>query len=480
MFAARAVHVDNLIRPALARGEWVVCDRFTDATRAYQGSGRGVDAALIEALARAVHARAAPDCTLLLDLPVPWVWRAPARAAGRAQCRSLRGGDVDILREGARRLPRARRAPSRRASALIDAAHRSLQAQRALRGAPWAAARERHRGEPVRARLPGARPGRMRRGSAPPGGAAHRRTCRTRSSSRRPRGRVGSGWRHVGGAARAVRARRAACGECTACRRVAALAAPGPHAACGRWRIAARSASSRCASCRAELALTSHAGGYKVGILSPGGRPEPVRRQCAAEDPRGAAAAHAAGAGCDPALAAAATILSRCQRLTARRSRRARGARVAHGRPGPGPGRARSMPWARRRCWRPSGPASSARRSTLRAHAGGARRRAAPIRSLPPSAGRAPTCHCGCGALRIGSQNVSAARARGRLFHGSAGWPLLVRGACGLEYTRAFRADGPGAGAARHARRPPEPGGGAGGSCSDVSHREGEAAAIRG
>jgi len=71
MFAARALHVANLITPALERGEWVVCDRFTDATRAYQGSGRGVDGTLIEALARAVHPQLAPDCTLLLDLPVP-------------------------------------------------------------------------------------------------------------------------------------------------------------------------------------------------------------------------------------------------------------------------------------------------------------------------------------------------------------------------------------------------------------------------
>jgi dTMP kinase len=70
MFAARALHVENVIRPALARGEWVVCDRFTDATRAYQGSGRGVDAALIDALALAVHGDLKPDCTLLLDLPV--------------------------------------------------------------------------------------------------------------------------------------------------------------------------------------------------------------------------------------------------------------------------------------------------------------------------------------------------------------------------------------------------------------------------
>jgi dTMP kinase len=70
MFAARALHLDHVIRPALARGEWVVCDRFTDATRAYQGAARGVDLQLIEALARAVQGATAPDCTLLLDLPV--------------------------------------------------------------------------------------------------------------------------------------------------------------------------------------------------------------------------------------------------------------------------------------------------------------------------------------------------------------------------------------------------------------------------
>jgi dTMP kinase len=70
MFAARAVHVENLILPALDRGEWVICDRFTDATRAYQGAGRGVDAALIERLADTVHGTLWPHRTLLLDLPV--------------------------------------------------------------------------------------------------------------------------------------------------------------------------------------------------------------------------------------------------------------------------------------------------------------------------------------------------------------------------------------------------------------------------
>jgi dTMP kinase len=70
MFAARSIHLDNLIRPALEQGRWVVCDRFTDATRAYQGAGRGVDNELIERLAQQVHGNLWPDRTLVLDLPV--------------------------------------------------------------------------------------------------------------------------------------------------------------------------------------------------------------------------------------------------------------------------------------------------------------------------------------------------------------------------------------------------------------------------
>ena len=81
MFAARSIHVENLIRPALARGEWVLCDRFTDASRAYQGYGRGMDLAWIEQLANAVHGDLQPDCTLLLDLPVEV---GLARARGRS------------------------------------------------------------------------------------------------------------------------------------------------------------------------------------------------------------------------------------------------------------------------------------------------------------------------------------------------------------------------------------------------------------
>lgn len=70
MFAARAIHLENLIRPALASGSWVICDRFTDATRAYQGAGRGVDMAFIDRLAAGVHADLWPHRTLLLELPV--------------------------------------------------------------------------------------------------------------------------------------------------------------------------------------------------------------------------------------------------------------------------------------------------------------------------------------------------------------------------------------------------------------------------
>ena len=70
MFAARSVHLENLIRPALLRGAWVVCDRFTDATYAYQGGGRGVSRALITQLESLVQGDLRPDLTLLLDAPV--------------------------------------------------------------------------------------------------------------------------------------------------------------------------------------------------------------------------------------------------------------------------------------------------------------------------------------------------------------------------------------------------------------------------
>ena len=70
MFAARAEHVQKVIRPALLAGTWVLCDRFTDATYAYQGGGRGIDSRHIEVLEGMTQGDLSPDLTFLLDLPV--------------------------------------------------------------------------------------------------------------------------------------------------------------------------------------------------------------------------------------------------------------------------------------------------------------------------------------------------------------------------------------------------------------------------
>ncbi len=70
IFAARAQHLETVIRPALAAGKWVVCDRFTDATYAYQGGGRGLPAEQIRILEDLVQGDLRPDLTLYLDVPV--------------------------------------------------------------------------------------------------------------------------------------------------------------------------------------------------------------------------------------------------------------------------------------------------------------------------------------------------------------------------------------------------------------------------
>lgn len=70
MFASRRQHVENVIRPALTAGKWVICDRFTDASFAYQGFGRGVDQDFITSLKSWVHGDLNPNMTLLFDLDV--------------------------------------------------------------------------------------------------------------------------------------------------------------------------------------------------------------------------------------------------------------------------------------------------------------------------------------------------------------------------------------------------------------------------
>src|SRR6185436_11949867 len=83
MFAARDDHLKKRILPALAAGTWVVCDRFTDATVAYQGGGKGVEAGLIDALRNVVHPRLQPDRTLVFDCPYE-VSRERMAKSGRA------------------------------------------------------------------------------------------------------------------------------------------------------------------------------------------------------------------------------------------------------------------------------------------------------------------------------------------------------------------------------------------------------------
>jgi dTMP kinase len=79
MFAARAAHLETLIRPALSRGEWVVCDRFIDASYAYQGAGRGLSMEIIEELEAIVQQGLRPDLTILLDVPLAVSSRRRAR-----------------------------------------------------------------------------------------------------------------------------------------------------------------------------------------------------------------------------------------------------------------------------------------------------------------------------------------------------------------------------------------------------------------
>jgi len=70
MFASRSLHVNNVIAPAIASGTWVVCDRFVDASRAYQGGGRGLPMEDIDQIASLVLGDLKPDVTILLDAPV--------------------------------------------------------------------------------------------------------------------------------------------------------------------------------------------------------------------------------------------------------------------------------------------------------------------------------------------------------------------------------------------------------------------------
>ena len=138
MYAARRDHIERVIRPALARGAWVICDRFADSTRAYQGAAGGTDPGLISALESFIVEDTRPDLTLMFDLPAEvGLARAEARAGSEMRFESKGLAFHERLRRAFQTIAAAE--PDR--CATIDAAA-SIEA---VEAAVWAA---------VEARLP--------------------------------------------------------------------------------------------------------------------------------------------------------------------------------------------------------------------------------------------------------------------------------------------------------------------------------------
>ncbi len=111
MFAARREHLAQVIEPALARGDWVISDRFTDATFAYQGGGRGLPRDKLETLERWVQGGFQPDLTVLFDLPPETA--SERRGAARSPDKFERETDAFFARTRAEYLRRAEEAPYR-------------------------------------------------------------------------------------------------------------------------------------------------------------------------------------------------------------------------------------------------------------------------------------------------------------------------------------------------------------------------------
>lgn len=136
MYAARRDHIERLIAPSLARGAWVVCDRFADSTRAYQGAAGGVDPVLIDALEAHVLDGARPDLTLVFDLPVETgLARAQARAGAEMRFESKGAAFHQRLRDAFREI--AASEPER--CAVVDATGSMDEVEATV----WAAVAER-------------------------------------------------------------------------------------------------------------------------------------------------------------------------------------------------------------------------------------------------------------------------------------------------------------------------------------------------
>jgi dTMP kinase len=129
VFAARAQHLARTIRPALERGEWVLCDRFTDATYAYQGGGRGLSLQRIAELEGMVQGGLRPGITLLLDLPVE---QGMARAEARAEKDRFESEQMEFF-ERVRAVYRERAAAEPGRFRIIDASRSVQEVEGAVR-----------------------------------------------------------------------------------------------------------------------------------------------------------------------------------------------------------------------------------------------------------------------------------------------------------------------------------------------------------
>jgi dTMP kinase len=136
LYAARADHLERVIRPALARGAWVVCDRFADSTRAYQGAAGGASPTLLRALEHEVLERDRPDLTLVFDLPAAeGLGRAGARGEAVTRFEAQDAAFHERLRAAFLEIARAE--PDR--CAVVDARPSAEAVQQAI----WTVVRER-------------------------------------------------------------------------------------------------------------------------------------------------------------------------------------------------------------------------------------------------------------------------------------------------------------------------------------------------
>lgn len=127
-FASRTLHIENAIRPALNAGTWVICDRFTDASRAYQGVGRGLGLDRVNTLAQWVHGDLNPDMTLLLDAPAELGMR---RAHRRGATDRLESEQISFYsRVRAQYLALARAEPAR--FVVVDASQPLVEVQQQI------------------------------------------------------------------------------------------------------------------------------------------------------------------------------------------------------------------------------------------------------------------------------------------------------------------------------------------------------------